>query len=193
MTGSWLPPTLQTPRLLLRPITEDDHASIFAYAKNPAVARYTLFNAHQSIGDTEDFVKQIARANYLQRILDPLGICIIEQPATVIGTAGVRWVSMANRTMDLGYVLAQEHWGKGYAVEACRALLDYAFTHYPVERIQASVFGPNVASVRVMEKLGATREGTMRRAVIKGGESFDLHLFSVLRSEWQSAVISASG
>ena len=88
--------------------------------------------------------------------------------------------------MEFGYALAEPFWGRGLVVEASRALLRFVFTEYAVERLQARVFVGNDASERVLQKLGFTREGVMRRSVFRRGQWWDLIMYSMLRSEWES-------
>ena len=80
--------------------------------------------------------------------------------------------------MELGYWVAEPFWGQGIAVEACRAVLEYAFRELQPERMQARVIAGNDASGRVLEKLGfATRAPSAQRAVAEG-QSEDVMLYS---------------
>src|SRR5438128_950466 len=110
MSIDWRPPTLETPRLFLRAVTVDDVESVFAYASNPAVTRYTLWDAHRDRNDTLEFVRDYALSRYLEKQPDPLGICLKTDPQRVIGTLGCFWNTRANRTMELGYALGERHW-----------------------------------------------------------------------------------
>lgn len=75
-------------------------------------------------------------------------------------------------------------WGNGYAYEASRAVLDYIYRNYDVNRIYAKCHLENVASACVMEKLGMKREGIMRACVYKEGKFIDMYCYSILREEW---------
>lgn len=184
MNLNWTPPTLSTPRLTLRPVTLADVDSIFAYASNSNMTRYTLWETHSSTRDTVSFIEEYARGRYLEKMPDPMAICRTEDPTWVIGTIGCFWNKQSNRTMELGYALSEEFWGQGIVVEAARALLDYVFAAFEVERVQAHCFVENQASARVLEKLGMTLEGCHRSALFHRNRSWDLLMFSVLRSEW---------
>ena len=184
MPIDWRPPTLATERLILRALSVDDVEAVFAYASNPAVTRFTLWDAHRSREDTLEFVRDYALSRYLEKQPDPFAICLKQEPATVIGTLGCFWCTRLNRTMELGYALGEPHWGKGIVVEACRALLDHAFAGYDVERIQARCMVENSASIRVLQKLGMTFEGCLRSSLFHRERFWDMNLFSMLRREW---------
>jgi [ribosomal protein S5]-alanine N-acetyltransferase len=86
--------------------------------------------------------------------------------------------------MELGYWLAEPFWGRGLAVEACRVLLDHVFREYGPERLQARVIAGNVASSRVLDKVGFRFEGTLRSALLRREKFEDLHIYSLLRADW---------
>jgi ribosomal-protein-alanine N-acetyltransferase len=181
---SWTPPTLNTPRLHLRALREDDAAGLFAYASDPEVARYVTWTAHRGQDESLAFIRNYAFANYARRVPDPFALVLRDEPGRLVGTAGCFWASEPHRTLELGYALARPYWGRGLAAEAAATVLDYVFAAYPVERVQARCFRQNGASLRVMEKLGMVREGTLRAAVQKDGRMHDCEMCSLLRPEW---------
>lgn len=183
----WKPPALETPRLLLRPVDERDAADVFLFASNPAVTRYTLWTAHETLDDTFAFVRDYARSRYAGREPDPLGIVLKDDPTrSVVGSVGCFWVSKRDGVMELGYNLAEPYWGRGIAAEAARRVLDYLFEEYPVVRVQARVIEGNEASARVARKLGMTPEGKLRSLLLHRDRHVDVEFYSVLRHEWPS-------
>lgn len=185
MPSDWRPPTLITPRLTLRPFTDADAEPLLVHTKNPNVTRFTLWDAHQSIDDTLLFVHDYALIRYREGMPDPYAITINPDPRPV-GACGCFWAAMVNRTMELGYWIAEPFWGNGYIVEACRAILAYVFAEYSPERVQARVIEGNNASARVLTKLGFHEEGTLRRALLRRDKFEDLRIFSLLRAEWMA-------
>jgi ribosomal-protein-alanine N-acetyltransferase len=178
------PPTLETPRLLLRPVTDADIDAIFAACSSPTLTAYTLFDTHPDRATSAVFVQQYARPNYAQGIPDPLAICWKDDPDTLIGcTGGRHGGSACNKCLEVGYWVAEPHWGKGVAVEAVRALVPYLFADHSAERVQAHCMAPNVSSARVLEKAGFAFEGTLRRAVFRRGQFHDIRLYSVVRGD----------
>jgi len=188
MSQPWLPPTLETPRLVLRPVGDPDADAVFAYASNPNLTRYTLWDAHRDLNDTFAFVRDYAQMRYREQVPDPLGICLKEEGGRLVGALGCFWVSKKDGAMELGFALAESYWGRGLTVEAGRALLDHVFAAYPVERVQAKYIEGNDASGRVMRKLGMTFEGTLRHGLFHRGAYKDVYQFSILRGEWPATV-----
>ena len=90
------------------------------------------------------------------------------------------------RPYRIGYAIGEPHWGRGYATESAVRLLRYGFEDLGLSRINASVHGTNVGSIRVLEKLGMVKEGVQRRHTLRFGVKDDLVLFGVLREEWAS-------
>ena len=185
MSSDWRPPTLTTDRLVLRAFEEADAEPLFPLAANPNVTRFTLWEHHKSIDDTLVFVRDYARCRYIEGVPEPLAVALKTDPTKPIGAVGCFWASHSNRTMELGYWLAESFWGRGLAAEACRAAVGYAFTALAPERMQARVIAGNDASRRVLEKLGFRYEGTMRSSLYRRGAIEDVLMYAVLRGEWK--------
>jgi [ribosomal protein S5]-alanine N-acetyltransferase len=179
-TPNWFPPTLETDRLVIRAFDESDAPALFEHAKNPNVTRFTLWDHHKSISDTEMFVRDYARCRYIEHTPEPLAITLRGDPRP-IGAVGCFWASQPNKTMELGYWLAEPFWGRGLTAEACRAVVDSAFANHGPRRIQARVIVGNVASVRVLEKIGFQFEGTLRASLFRRGAFEDVMYFARIR------------
>ncbi|VTR91819.1 gcn5 family n-acetyltransferase : Acetyltransferase (GNAT) domain protein OS=Bacteriovorax sp. BAL6_X GN=M902_0378 PE=4 SV=1: Acetyltransf_3 [Gemmata massiliana] len=180
---NWRPPTLTTERLTLRAFTEDDAQPLFEHARNPNVARFTLWDAHRTVADTMLFLRDYAVLRYLEGMPEPYAITVPPDPHP-IGACGCFWAAKLHQTMELGYWIAEPFWGKGYVVEACRAVLDHVFAEHEPERVQARVIDGNTASERVLTKLGFRHEGVLRHALLRRGNFEDVRMYSVLRDEW---------
>ncbi len=179
-------PSLQTPRLILRSLTIDDAPAIFDYATDPEVSRYTLWEPHKTLNDSISFIQDYAFKRYADGHPEPFGMIQKEQPDIVIGTIGCFWVSPRHRSMELAYAIGRKYWGKGLVVEAGHALLKYVFSQFDVERLQCRCKVENLASARVMEKLGFQKEGVLRSEVFHRNIFWDMHYTSLLRSEWDT-------
>ncbi|MGZ3789887.1 MAG: GNAT family N-acetyltransferase [Bacteriovorax sp.] len=178
--------TVETKRLVLRLLKESDVNDIYAYCSNPNVARYVTWEAHQTLKDSMKLIEH-AKTCYEKGWPEPIAIVLKDDPEKkVIGTVGMFVVSAKNRTFELAYALDELHWGKGILVEASRALIDHAFKHFSLDRLQCRCFAENVQSSRVMEKLGMTFEGIARSSMYKNNKSYDLKVYSLLKSEWRS-------
>ena len=178
----WRPPLLETERLVLRGREPSDVEAIFRFASDPEVTPYMAWAPAQTLADTWDFLDGLTAYNYEQEELD-YGLALRSAPGVLIGGVGVFWRPRQHRVMDLGYILAKEHWGQGYVAEAARALIRHAFRTTKVERIYAPIFVENAKSRRVAEKIGLTFEGVLRSSVEFQGQRRDEAIYAILRGE----------
>lgn len=102
----------------------------------------------------------------------------------VIGSIGVfRQGNIHRQTAELGYCIAEEHWGRGIMTEAIKQICAYVFEKSDMIRIYAEPFAYNTASCRVLEKAGFRYEGTLRSNAVKNGEVIDMKMYSLLKTE----------
>mgnify|MGYP002869352598 CR=1 FL=1 len=118
-------PTLETPRLLLRKIRLRDAADVFAYASDPKVAQYVLWEPHHDLRETRGYIRAIRR-QYRQGLPSSWAI-ELKSEQKVIGSIGYMWVSSENRSAEIGYSLSRDHWNQGFASEALQRVLQSAF------------------------------------------------------------------
>lgn len=102
------------------------------------------------------------------------------------------WVTFTSwdpdfRSAELGYVLTKAAWGHGYATEAARAVLTWAYATLPLNRVQSEADTRNPASARVLEKLGFVLEGTLREDCVVDGVTSDSWVYGLLRRDWEAA------
>lgn len=151
---------------------------IYAISRNPNVSRYVLWDTHRSIADSRSMVRSVLRA---YRAGEPASLAIVlRETGHVIGTIGFLWVDQEHNSAEVGYSLAEEHWGKGLMTEALRALLAFGFEQMHLNRIEAQFDVRNRASGRVMQKAGMRREGIMRERMYNKGEYIDLEMWAIL-------------
>jgi RimJ/RimL family protein N-acetyltransferase len=96
---------------------------------------------------------------------------------------------VAGRQLEIGYSLVPSERGKGYCTEAAQLMVDYLFLSKDTMRIQAQTDPRNVASHKVLEKVGFKKEGTLRKSFFMRGEWRDAYIYSVLREEWKEPKI----
>ena len=176
-------PVLETTRLLLRPLKMSDSQDVFAYSKDPEVARHVLWDAHQTIGQTRAYLRYILR-QYRNGEPGSYGI-VLKDSGRVIGTIGFMWVNTENQSAEVGYSLAREYWNHGIMTEALRAVLDLAFETLKLHRVEAQHETDNPASGRVMVKAGMRHEGTMRGRLFNKGRFVDVDIYAILRNDWK--------
>jgi len=184
VTNSGLrPPLIETPRLRLRPFDLGDASALFEIASNPAVTRYTTWDAHRTVEESRAWINDHALPSYPEGAPGPVTITL-KRSGELIGAVGGRWATRENRCIEFGYWLGEPFWGRGFATEAARALVDFFFRTFPVERVQAHYLEGNTASGRVLEKIGLRLEGVRRRALYRRDRFWDLHCYAVLRDDW---------
>lgn len=190
--GARRPPILATERLVLRELRVDDAAAVAAGAGDPRVARYLMqVPSPYPLALARRWVTSRIAWWYEQRgatlAIAPRATNATERDelGAMVGTASLRR-SPGNKRAELGYWLAASAWGRGYATEACRAMIDLGFAQLGLARIYAQVIAGNAASCRVLDKLGMVCEGVQRRHVRKAGDRHDLILYGLLRDEWQA-------
>jgi RimJ/RimL family protein N-acetyltransferase len=92
---------------------------------------------------------------------------------------------VVHRAADFGYTVDRAYWNRGIATEAARGLLDTAFGTLGYHRVWATCDTRNLASRRVLEKLGLRREGELRQDTIRRGAWADTYLYAILKDEWR--------
>jgi [ribosomal protein S5]-alanine N-acetyltransferase len=120
----------------------------------------------------------------MDRLHEP-GWAIVREGRVIGGV--VLFFDFGNRSAEIGYSVARRHWNQGFCTEAVSAVVDLAFcTHEDLNRVWARTDPANVASRRVLEKVGMGEEGILRLNRVYDGVAFDEVYFSILRSEWEA-------
>lgn len=157
-----LPAELETPRLRLRRPLIDDARPIFeSYTQDPEVCRFMIWTPHASEAVTREFVATCVEA---WKTGARLPYVITERDSTV--AIGMIEARMQGTAVDIGYVLARAHWGKGFMPEAIQSLTSAALSKPEVFRVQASCNTENTPSQRALEKSGFNREGRLERYTV---------------------------
>ena len=176
-------PVIETERLILRKLTMRDASDMFRYCQDKEVARHVLWEAHTSILETRAYIRYNL---YQYRSGEPAsGGIVLRETNRVVGTIGYMSYNADNSTVEIGYSLAREQWGKGLMTEALRAVIDETFHTLKVHRIEAMHFTDNPASGRVMAKCGMTHEGHMRERICCKGVFRDVEMWGILGKDWE--------
>ncbi|MEK5529605.1 MULTISPECIES: GNAT family protein [unclassified Viridibacillus] len=179
-------PILETDRLSLRKISLDDLYDMHTYCSNEEVARYCTWTKHESLEDTEEFIRLILN----KYELDQYALWGIEEKetGTLIGTIDfVSW-QPKQQIAEIGYAISQVYWGRGIVTEASKAVIAYGFEEMDLVRIQAKCLIENVGSARVMEKVGMSYEGLIRKGLLVKDTHRDLKMYSILREEFEQII-----
>ena len=177
-----LMPVLQTERLILRGFQPDDVTDLFAYCQSPKVGPMAGWAPHQTLDDSRRIIEGFISGGEVWAIVE-------KKSGHVIGSLGLHAHATCNveGARELGYVLGEAYWNNGYATEACRAALAYAFDQLDCRQVRACHFPFNKKSRHVIQKLGFTYEGTLRQACcLPDGAWTDKCLYSMLRNEYEA-------
>lgn len=175
---------LHAPRLLLRDIAEADFAAIHRYSSDPEVVRYLTWGPNTE-EDTRRYVRWALGHQRGKPRLNFEFAVILQETGQFLGNCGIGVADPHNREAWIGYVFSREAWGHGYATEASLALLALGFEQLGVHRIIATCDPANVASARVLEKIGMQREGRLRQHKWARDRWRDSYLYGILEDEWE--------
>ena len=173
------PTTIHTQRLILRPFALKDVGDVLAYASDPEWSRFLPVPYPYTLKDAEEFVAK----NVLRNRDEGHGFAV-ELGGVVIGGIDLR-LEASIAVGSLHYSISRTHWNKGLMTEAARAVMNWGFEEFDLAKIYSWADVENVGSWRVMEKIGMTREGTLRSQGVNRGVRQDYHYYGILRSEWK--------
>lgn len=170
-------PVITTERLRLRQLTHADAPAIKALFSDAQVLEFLVEPPVELI----DWLN----GHYKNQVAARWGITL-DGDDRVIGTVGFHRWDRQNRHADLGYDLMPAYWGRGYATEAARAVVDWCFERLNLHRMQADCTLGNVRSERTILKLGFLQEGVWREQYWEHGRFVDIQQFGLLRREWEA-------
>lgn len=173
---------IETDRLLLRDFQPDDFEALFAAVQDPD---YQQFYAEEET--TREFwealfARMLASAAAEDRQVYQLAICLPK--GELIGTCGLRLEDNKNQQASFGCAIGRPYWGKGYASEASRAILDFGFTHLPIHRAYAETNRENTRARQLAERMGTRLEGILREHRHFRGRWWDTAIYAILKDEW---------
>ena len=176
---------LDTQRLLVRRLRDEDLDTLVAYRADPAVMRWQSWDSDDAVKDRAmiDALKQVepfAANGYFQFGVE------LKATRELIGDLYFK-MDEAGTQAELGYTFAPKYQGQGLATEAARCLLDHAFTQRGLHRVYATTDPRNDASIKLMKRLGMRQEAHFRENLWFKGAWADDVVFAILAREWQSA------
>lgn len=174
---------LRTERLVLRKLRLEDASTYFERLGSSAdVTEYMLWNPHQDLAESIASVEKALR-RYDEGKCYRWAIALPEDDS-VIGVIELLKFDEEKNTCSFAYMLAKEFWGRGYATEALRAALDFAFRELKVAAVEADHFAENAASGAVMRKVGMIYQKTVIAKYEKNGISHDAPMYRITAEEW---------
>ena len=170
-------PVLETERLFLRAPRLEDAKHVAALANDKRIAENTRRLPHPyTRSDAEDFISSLNAGE--------IAFLITRHDDVIVGACGI--AAQDDAVPEIGYWLGVKHWGRGYATEAVRALIDYAFTELDHDALQAGARVTNPASRRILEKCGFQWTGVGLCRIRALSSSAPIDRFRLDRGLWTS-------
>lgn len=171
---------ITTDRLSLRILDVEDREAFFKYRSLPAVYEYQSWKP-QTLDEIDIFIeKNIKTLPGEQQTWLQLAICL--DGGQLIGDIGLHFLDLYQ--IEIGYALAPEHQGKGYALEAVKGLIHYCFGPLKKHRISASVDPQNYASIKLLERVGFRKEAHFVKSFYMADQWYDDCVYALLEEEW---------
>lgn len=179
-------PELETERLILRQVMEKDVDQLYEIVSDAEVAKFDYFYPVTSKGEAMKFIERY-RQEFEENEEITWGI-IARKTNKLIGTCCIGDFDEGARRAEIGYDIAQVEWGKGYATEAIRAVVDFGFNVMNLNRIEATITPGNNASVKVLRKLNFVQEGIVRERDLIKGKLEDGIIMAFLKREYDDKI-----
>ncbi len=175
---------LVTERLLLRSFRDADIETFSAYRSDPEVARYQGWNAPYSIAQAREFIAEMQSTRpatpgeWYQVAIE------LKSSGELIGDCAFCVLAGDERQAEIGFTLARAYQGQGYATEAVTRLLDYLFGAVCLHRVRANCDVENLASTKLLERIGMRREGEFVENIWFKGRWGSEYWYAILAREW---------
>ena len=175
---------IETERLLLRKCTTDDVDEVFNIYSNESDEYCYTHIPHPYM--RKDAIEFIERSIKVVEEGKELRLLIVDKETDkILGELVGKHLDDENDCVEVGYSLGKDSRNKGIITEAARVLIDYLFKSCGINRVQLLCSTENIASQKVMQKLGAVHEGVCREASKLRGRYHDEHMYSILKSDWE--------
>jgi RimJ/RimL family protein N-acetyltransferase len=175
---------IETERLVLRAFQPDDLEPLHAIYSDEEIVRY-LYNDPRTLDDVRDLLARKMGGTVLQAEGDWLSAAVVLRDTDeLVADVSLLWASQLHRQGELGFVVHPAHQGHGYATEASRPLLAFAFETLGLHRVIGRTEARNLGSARVLEKLGMRREAHLvENEWVKGEWQSEL-IYALLDRDW---------
>ncbi|WP_319479243.1 GNAT family protein [uncultured Draconibacterium sp.] len=172
---------LNTKRLVLRPLTINDKHSLLAYRSDAEANKYQGW-IPKTLDDVEIFFGKLSAECNVPDTWFQLAV-VEKNNNELIGDIGIHFID--EQQVEIGYTIAKQHQGLGFATEASKAVIDYLFGALKKHRITASIDPENIASVALLEKLGFRKEAHLKESLLINGQWVDDVIYALLAKEWK--------
>jgi RimJ/RimL family protein N-acetyltransferase len=170
------PVFLEGESVTLHPVEDEDAEFLQALVNDPRVRRGIATVEPTPLAEEREYVESVGEGEGTQ--------FLVRADGERVGTIGLHDVTATHGNGEVGYFIAPGAWGNGYATDATRTVVEYAFVERRLHKVYARAFAFNDASQRVLEKVGFEREGVHRDQAFVDGGFVDVYRYGLLADEW---------
>ena len=174
-------PSIETPGLVLRQVTDTDLPALFEVFSHVEVTRYWSAPPLPHMEAAAELARSIDAGRESGALLQ--WAVTRRGEDRLVGTCTLASINRTHRRCEIGYALGRAHWGLGIMREALPAVLRFAFESLALHRIEADVDPRNAASIGRLKQLGFRLEGELRERYFMGDEVQDSHIYALLRTD----------
>ncbi|MGB3064696.1 GNAT family N-acetyltransferase [Sphingobacterium thalpophilum] len=172
-------PKLETQRLILNAITAADIPQIVTYLQEKVFSDFTSNIPHPYRKEDAEFWIKISDEAFKNR--KAFNFAIRDKSGELLGAIGLQ--DEGSDKAELGYWIAIPYWNQGYVTEAAKKIIEYGFKELKFNKIFATFFPHNVASGKVMNKIGMKPEAILKQHLKKDGKYYDIPMYSIFRND----------
>ena len=171
---------LQDAEVYFKPLNMEDAEAIHSYTSNENVSRFIGWKLMKTLEDTrshiENMIKRDTEGTHLHASI------VLKSTDAIIGTAMIFSFDEKANHAEIGYVLHQDYWGKGYGTRTIALMNDFAFKALNLHKLHARVISANIASAHILEKNGFELEGRLKDYYVIDNTYCDSLLFAKMNS-----------
>lgn len=170
--------------LRLRALEKEDLPKFVEWLNDPEVIENLFVDHPFSLAAEEQWFEGVMKSPMFER---PLCIEVREgEHWKMIGNLSIMDINWQHRNGELGIVIGDKaEWGKGHGTEVISLYINHLFNELNLHRVWLRVYDANLAGIRCYEKVVFQHEGTLREAIYKHGQYIDMHVMSILSTEWK--------
>jgi len=169
-------PIIKTRRLLLREINDEDATAIWEMRNNKRIAEFIARPENQTIEEAKALIERV-KNNFANK--DGIGwSTVLRDGKNTIGTCGLNRIEHQNLRAELGGEMSTQYWGKGIALEAVTAIVDFGINQLGLHSIEARVWPTNRGAIYILEQLGFQKEAHLKDALYFKDRFMDIAFYS---------------
>ncbi|NKI30438.1 GNAT family N-acetyltransferase [Croceivirga thetidis] len=174
---------LASERLLFNEITLNDANDIHKLHSYPEVDKYNTLGMPKDINETIELIQPFIEVQNTAKRKSYFWKVVSNETKEFIGIAGMNLSLNKFKLGEIYYKILPDFWGKGYATEISKTLIKSGFEKFHLHKVEAGVATENIASIKVLEKSGMTREGLRRKILPIRGEWKDNYHYAIVEDD----------